>query len=60
MDKEFLLREQVSDLILTFADEQQDLTRSDFQGRAVVVARQIIELVKDRYQPIHLRVSHTE
>ena len=46
MDKEFRLRHLVSDMILELADEQQEMTRSDFQGRAEVVARKIIPLVR--------------
>jgi len=46
MDKEFRLRHLVSDMILEVADEQQEMTRSDFQGRAEVVARKIITLVR--------------
>jgi hypothetical protein len=47
MDPEMRLRTQVAEMILEFADEQQDLTRSDFQGRADVMARDIINLVRD-------------
>jgi hypothetical protein len=46
MDKEFQLRFTVADMILGLADEQHELTRSDFQGRADVVARNIIDLVR--------------
>ena len=46
MDPEMRLRMQVADMILEVADEQQELTRSDFQGRADVVAREIVALVR--------------
>ena len=45
MTKEKIVNE-VEEKLLSFADEQEELTRSDFQGRAYVVAREIIELVK--------------
>lgn len=38
---------QIEEKLLSFADEQEEMTRSDFQGRAYVVAREIIKLVKD-------------
>jgi hypothetical protein len=47
MDTEMRLRMDVANMILEVADEQQELTRSDFQGRADVVARDIIRLVRD-------------
>lgn len=46
MDKEFELQFWVANMLLELADEQQELTRSDFQGRAEVVARKIIDLVR--------------
>jgi hypothetical protein len=47
MDKEFQLRHEISDMILEIADEKELLTTSDFQGRAVVVARKIIDRVRE-------------
>lgn len=38
---------RVADMLLELADEQEMMTRSDFQGRADVVARQIISLIRD-------------
>lgn len=40
-------RNNIENKILEFADEQQDLTRSDFQGRATIVAQDIIETVME-------------
>jgi len=37
----------VEDKILALFDEAEELTRSDLQGRATVVAREIIQFVKD-------------
>ena len=47
MDKEFRLRHDVSDMILAVADEQQDETRSDLQGRTEIVGRNIIHRVRE-------------
>jgi hypothetical protein len=47
MDAEMRLQIDVSHMILEVADEQQELTRGDFQARADVVARNIIKLVRD-------------
>lgn len=46
MDKEFLLRHEISEILLALADEKEDLTTSDFQGRADVAARNIIDRVR--------------
>ncbi len=46
MDLEFLLRHEISNMILEIADEKDDLTTSDFQGRADVIARKIIDRVR--------------
>ena len=41
------LVQEVEERLLSFADEQEELTRSDFQGRAYVVALEIIKLVEN-------------
>ena len=46
MDKDFELRQQISEMLLALANEQHELTTSDFQSRTEVVARRIIELVR--------------
>ena len=46
MGIEMRLRKDVANMILEVTDEQQELTRSDFQGRADVVAHDIIRLVR--------------
>jgi hypothetical protein len=46
MDKDFELREEITEMLLALAAEQQELTTSDFQSRAEVVARRIIALVR--------------
>ena len=48
MTNDLQLRNDVAELLLRFADEQHDLTTSDFQARADVVARQIIQVVRTR------------
>ncbi len=50
MDKEAALQSIVEDVLLAFADEQPLETRSDLQGRAAVVARKIINLVRQSWQ----------
>ena len=45
--KEFELINKVDDMLLEFADEQELMTRSDFQGRAGAVAREIIKLIRE-------------
>src|ERR1051326_4715227 len=45
MNNEFILRHEITNMLLTLADEQHDLTRSDFQGRAEIVANNIIILL---------------
>ena len=39
--------QEIQEMILELADEQEELSRSDFQGRAYVVAFKIIELIKN-------------
>jgi hypothetical protein len=51
MDPEFLLRHEISNMILEVAEEKEDLTTSDFQGRAEVVARKIIDRVRSAPTP---------
>jgi hypothetical protein len=46
MNNETSLHNEVSEMILALADEQQQLTRSDFQSRVDVVASKIIRLVQ--------------
>ena len=36
----------VEDMILEVADEQQEMSRGDFQGRCTVVAKDIIKAVR--------------
>jgi len=52
----------VENKLLALVDEVEDLTRSDLQGRATVVAREIIQFVKDepadRVATIHRVWSH--
>jgi hypothetical protein len=48
MTNDFQLRDEVAELLLRFADEQHELTTSDFQARADVVARKIIKAVRAR------------
>jgi hypothetical protein len=38
---------EIEEMLLSFANEKDELTTSDFQGRANVVARKIIELTKN-------------
>ena len=51
MDPEFRLQHEISNMILELADEKELLTRSDFQGRAEVVARKIIDRVRSAPTP---------
>ena len=46
MKKEKLIQE-IEEKLLSFSEEQEELTRSDFQGRAYVVALEIIKLVEN-------------
>jgi hypothetical protein len=46
MDKETVLLMGVEDMILSVADEQQEMSRSDFQGRCTVVAKDIIKAIR--------------
>jgi hypothetical protein len=46
MNKDLKLNEKIADVLLRFADEQRDLSRSDFQGRADIVAGDIINLIR--------------
>ena len=46
MDKETVLLMGIEDMILAVADEQQEMSRGDFQGRCTVVARDIIKAVR--------------
>jgi hypothetical protein len=46
MEIEMRLRKDVANMILEVADEQQELTRNVFQGRADVEAHDIIRLVR--------------
>jgi hypothetical protein len=51
MDAETKLLMHVAEMILNAADEQRELTRSDFQSRVDVIARKIIEAVRKVKQP---------
>lgn len=46
MEKDYWLRQDISNRILELADEQEQMTRSDFQGRAEIVAQEIIQAVR--------------
>jgi hypothetical protein len=46
MDKDFALMMEVQNAILEVVDAAEDLDRSDLQGRAMVVARNIINSVR--------------
>jgi hypothetical protein len=46
MEIEMRLRKDVANMILEVADEQQELTRNIFPGRADVEAHDIIRLVR--------------
>ncbi len=46
MDKETVLLMGIEDMILAVADEQQEMSRGDFQGRCSVVARDIVKAVR--------------
>lgn len=46
MDKDTALLMGIEDMILRVADEQQEMSRGDFQGRCSVVARDIIKAVR--------------
>jgi hypothetical protein len=39
----------IEEMLLSFAEEKDELTTSDFQGRAYVVARKIAEIIKGRH-----------
>lgn len=46
MNRETALLMEIEDQILQVSDEQQGMSRSDFQGRCMVIARQIITTVR--------------
>ena len=46
MDKETVLLMGIEDMILAVADEQQEMSRGDFQGRCTVVAKDIIKAIR--------------
>jgi hypothetical protein len=46
MDRDFELRQQLTEMLLALAYEQHELTTGDFQSRAEVAAQRIIRLVR--------------
>ena len=46
MDEKQKMFWDIEEMLLSFAEERDELTTSDFQGRAYVVARKIAEIIK--------------